>query len=308
MNDRSRRWYRGLPWYARFGLGTLFASGLGAAGWLIGYRFWHNAHAEEAAAMTSASLVTLVYGAADAKMRPFVVDSVMAFLLGVPLIYVLVLLTEIPVTALGLVPFSAHAYFVRPVLGALVGTGLCVLLNLKGMSSKVLDRMNSTPGEDPWAGMRQWFFDGLSFRTGIAFMVAALFVIPRPTMDALITVGAAWGIVAAAVQLVFTVHADRQPVREAWLRILLIEFLLAFGLILTLAQAISNHSLARQALELVPPAVLTCAATYGAVCLIATATAHDPGRAENHTLSSNSGGGSGGRSAHVPDHHLSGLS
>jgi hypothetical protein len=98
--------------------------------------------------------------------------------------------------------------------------------------------------------------------------------------------------VAAAVQLVFTVHADRQPVREAWLRILLIEFLLASGLILALPQAISNHSLARQELELVPPAVLTCAATYGVVCLIATllratATAHDAGRAENRTLSTN---------------------
>jgi hypothetical protein len=226
-------------------------------------------------------------------MRPFVVGSVMAFLLGVPLIYVLVLLTEIPLTAFGLVPFSAHAYFVRPALGALTGTGLCVLLNLKGTFSKVLDRMNSTPGGDSWAGMRQWFFDGMSYRTGIAFMVAALFVIPRPTVDALITVGAAWGVVAAAVQLVFTVHADRQPVREAWLRILVIEFLLACFLYLALVQAIFNHSVARQALELIPPAALTCAATYGVVCLIAallraTATAHDEGRAENRTLSTSS--------------------
>jgi hypothetical protein len=286
MNDRSRHWYRGLPWYVRFGLGVLLTGGLGAAGWLIGYRFGHNANAEEFAAMTSASLVILIYGAADAEMRPFIVGSVMAFLLGVPLIYVLVLLTEFPLTAFGLVPFSAHAYFVRPVLGALAGTGLCVLLNLKATASKALDRMNSTPGGDPLAGMREWFFDGLSFRTGIAFMLAALFVIPRPTVDALITIGAAWGIVAAAVQLVFTVHADRQPVREAWLRILLIEILLAFGLITTLIGAISNHPLAPQALELVSPAALTCAATYGVVCLIATAATLPWATATTHALGS----------------------
>jgi hypothetical protein len=209
----------------------------------------------------------LAYGAIYAKTRVIIVDSIMVFLLGVPLIYTLVLLIQIPLLAFGLVPFSAHTYFATSILGALVGTGLGVLWNLKGTFSKA-----SESTDDEQFDMQRWFFDGVSFRTAIAFVIAAFFVVPQPKPAALITLGVAWGVVAAAVQLVFTVLVDHESVRKGWLRIVIVEILVVLILLVGLLTNIPHLLIMSQTLELGLSAALACAMTYGLVYLSVTAT------------------------------------
>jgi hypothetical protein len=208
----------------------------------------------------------LVYGMTYAKTRVIIVDSIMVFLLGVPLIYTLVLFIQIPLLAFGLVQFSAHTYFVTSILGALVGTGLCVLWNLKGTFSKA-----SESTDDERFDIERWFFDGVSWRTAIAFVIAASFVIPKPKPAALITLGVAWGVVAAVVQLVFTVLVDHESVRKGWLRIVMVEILVVLILLFGLLTNIPHLPMMIQALELGLSAALACAMTYGLVYLSTTA-------------------------------------
>ncbi|HEY5988897.1 MAG TPA: hypothetical protein VIV12_21330 [Streptosporangiaceae bacterium] len=262
MDDRFGRSYRGLPQAVRSGLGGLCFGGFCVGGWFVGRRFWHDPTPGVFAGLGVASLV---YGAAYTKTRAIIVDSIMVFFLGVPLIYSLVLITQIPLLVLGLVPFNAHAYFVTPILGATVGTGMCTLYNLKGTLSKA-----SESTTDQRFDMQRWFFDGVSYRTAIAFVLAALFVVPATKPAALITLGVAWGAVAAAVQIIFIVLFDHESVREGWLRIVMVEVLLAVCVWLGLAFGISNHPVVGQTLELGLPAALTVAVTYGLVYLIAT--------------------------------------
>lgn len=264
MGDRLGRWYRGLPRAVRFGIWALFVVGFCGGGWLAGRRFSHD---PTLGVLAGLGVAGFVYGAIYADTRVIIVDSIMTFLLGVPLIYLLVLLVQIPLLAFGLVPFSAHTYYVNSIFGALVSTGVSVLGNVKGTFEKA-----SESSTDKRFDMQRWFLNGVSFRTAIAFVLASLFVVPGAKPLAMITLGVAWGVVAATVQLVFTVLVDHESVREGWPQIVILEVLVVMCLLVGLAIGISNYPVVGQSLELGIPAVLSCAVTYGLVYLIATAT------------------------------------
>ncbi len=256
------RWYRGLRRSGRIGLWVLLSVGFSVGGWFSGHLFWHDPATGVLAGLFA---LLVAYGVTEAGIRSVIVDSIVTFFLGVPLIYALVLFAQLPLLALGLVPFSAHAYFVKPVLGALVGTGLSVLWNLKGTFSTA-----SEPGfEGGRAALHQLFLAGAKVRTPVAFLIAALFVAPGHNSSSMIVIGALWGIVAAAVPVALTVLVDHKTVRAGWPVIVIIEAVLV---LCGLVSGLSGHSGVGQTLDLVLPAAITCAVTYGLADLIATAT------------------------------------
>ena len=256
------QWHRGLRRSGRIGLWMLLSAGFGVGGWFSGYRFWHDPATGVLAGLFA---LLVVYGVTDAGIRSVIVDPIVAFFLGVPLIYALVLFAQLPLLALGLVPFSAHAYFVKPVPGALMGTGLSVLWNLKGTFSTA-----SEPGfEGSRAALHRLFLAGVEVRTPVAFLIAVVFVAPGHNSFSLIVIGALWGMVAAAIPVVFTVLADHKTVRAGWPVIVIIEAVLVLS---GLAGGLSGHSRMEQTLDLVLPAAITCAVTYGLADLITTAT------------------------------------
>jgi hypothetical protein len=255
----------------RLGVGVLLVAGFLLSPLFLGRLYW----LAPAVVLYGLGTAGLVASIKDPESRVIMASGLVVFLLGVPLIYLLVLLIQIPMLALGLVPFRAHTYFVRSIFGALAGTGLVVLWNLKGTFQKAAESSES------WAGKRidmwRWFWDGMSFRIAMAFVLAGLFAVPGgPKPAALIALGVAWGVVAAAIQLAYTVVADHEPVRAGLPRIVVVEVVvvtcLLFGLLRGIS-GISKPATIGQALELGLPAALTCAVTYGLVYLTATVTA-----------------------------------
>ena len=184
-------------------------------------------------------------------------EAVVAFVLGVPLIYGLVLLTQTPIVAFGLTSFSAHTFFVRSIYGDLVGTGVCVLISFVSVLKKGLEPDDTVRV----LGLSRLFFIGISLWTSFAFLIAGAYVIPEHKATAMILFGTTWGVVAAAATSFCTVLVDREPVREGWLPLLIIEFFLANCLWV----ALTDHSV----LAAVIPAILACPLAYGLVCLAA---------------------------------------
>ena len=256
------QWYWGFPRSGRFGLWALLTVGFGMGGWFLGHRFWHD---PPTGAIAGLLVLVVVYGVTDAAIRLVIVDSIITFFLGVPLIYTLVLLAQLPLLAFGLVPFSMHTYLVNPIRGALVGTGLSVLFNLKG----TLSASSESGSDDGRAALHRLFLAGVELRLPVAFLIAALFIVPGHKPAALIILGALWGIVAAGVLAVFTVLVDHETVRSGWPLIALVEIVLMVGGLITVLPDYSRLGLT---LALVLPAAIACAVTYGVVDLIATAT------------------------------------
>ena len=231
---------------------------LGGVFGLFGWYFGHSYHQPTIGFYAGLFTAGVIYCLATLdEAIDVILESIIAFVLGVPLIYGLVLLTQIPLLAFGLISFSVHAFFVSSILGALVGTGFCVLYNLRATLSKGLDSVAEQPR------LNELFLIGLSLWWGPgAFLLAGLFVVPEHKVAAMIVFGAAWGMVFAAAQSFFTVLVDRKSVRDGWSSIVLVEFLLA----IVLLGAIFDHWL----LEVVLPAAFACAVTYGLVYLIAS--------------------------------------
>jgi len=222
----------------------------GLFGWYFG-RYYHHPTVGLNIGLFTAG-ITYVLATVDGIFT-VIGEAIVAFVLGVPLIYGLVLLTETPSLAFGLTPFSAHTFFVRSFFGALVGGGICIVFSLRYVFAK-------GPASDP-TGLNKLFWMGVSFRTSFAFLFASMFVIPEHNAAAMILFGTVWGILAAASQSFFTVLVDREPVREGWFLLLIVESLLIGSLTL----ALYDLSL----LAAVIPAALACPLAYGLVCLAA---------------------------------------
>lgn len=252
---------------------------LGGVFGLIGWYFGHLYHQPGIGFCAGLFTAGLIYSVATLdEAIDVILGSIMAFVVGVPVIYALVLFTQIPLLAFGLITFSAHAFFVSSIFGALVGTGFCALLNLaKTLSGRSDDekmihliieyRMHGVVATDDSAAeqprLRERFLMGLSIFSPFAFLIAGLFVVPEHKVAAMITFGAAWGMVFAAAQSFFTVLVNRKSVRDGWISIVVVGlFLLSLGLV----DAIFNHWM----LEVVLPAAIACAVTYGLVYLIAS--------------------------------------
>jgi hypothetical protein len=229
---------------------VLVLSGVfGLIGWYFGH-WYHHANIGLYAGLFTAGLIYFVMTIDEAI--DVILKSIITFVLGVPIIYGLVLLTQIPLLVFDLISFSAHTFFVSSILGALAGTGLVALVTL----SKVLDSGAAQPR------LNELFLISASLQGPLAFLIAGSFVVPEHEVAAMIAFGTAWGMVFAAAQSFFTVLVDRKSVRDGWFSIILVEFLLAPFLVL----AIFQHWL----LEVVLPAAIACAVTYGLVYLIAS--------------------------------------
>jgi len=236
---------------------AMFAAVLGGVFGLIGWYFGHWYHHATIGLWVGLSVAGLIYAASTEETSGITFESIAVFILGVPLVYGLVLFTQISLLVFGLISFSAHTFFVRSILGALVGTGVCAALNLRGTVSSGLGAIaNDEPPE-----LNKRFWTGLSLRAPFAFMIAGTFVIPGHKFSAIVAFGAAWGMVAAAAVSFFTVLVERKSVREGWFSIAVAEYIL----VILLFGGIFHHAL----LELALPAALACAATYGLIYLIA---------------------------------------
>lgn len=280
------QWFGQVKWSLRSGLwgaamvaAVLVLGGVfGLIGWDVG-RWYHQPDIGFCAGLFTAGIISSV--AIFDEAIDVIFGSITAFVVGVPLIYGLVLLTQIPLLVFGLITFSAHAFFVSSIIGALVGTGFCTLINLartiSGRSDneklihliiwarmyRVVDTGDSEAEQPGW--LHERFMMGLSVFGPYAFLIAGLFVVPEHEhkVAAMIAFGAAWGMVFAAALSFFTVLVDRKPVRDGLISIVVVEIvLLSVGLV----YGIFSHWL----LEVVLPAITACAVTYGLVYLIAS--------------------------------------
>jgi len=263
--EASQRRWRREQWRRRL-VGVAWAiltGGLAVGGWFVGHLYWHDPTLGVFAGLFGAFLV---WGMTDKRTRIEFAIAGACFAVGVPAIYVLALLTELPLLAAGIIPFSLHRFVVTPLLGAAVGTGLMVLWSLKGAYSKIAEPRRY--GEER-ADFRETFLSGLSMRAAVAFVIAGGFIIPAESVAALVMLGALWGALSAVVQALFTSLLDREPLHDAWFRIILVEILLSLGLIVGLINGINDHAVFWTTLELIPPAAVACVATFGALELIA---------------------------------------
>jgi hypothetical protein len=256
MTDRY--WQRARRRDRLVGFGwTALVGGSAIAGWFIG-GYWQEAPLGLFAGLSVACLLSLLI--IDDEIRATTGGT---FALGVPVIYVLVVVTEVPLVAAGLVPFSIHRMFLTPLIGAVVGTAVVVLSALKGAAKLIADRPRApSGGPRDFTATILW---GLSVRAGTAFLIASGFVVfPIDRGPAVMVLGVSWGIVAGCSQAVFTVLLDRQPVRTGWSRIVVIEFMLALLLIGVAIAALKDHA-HRWLLQLPVAAAITCAVTFAVV-------------------------------------------
>jgi hypothetical protein len=253
---------------------TVLLGGLCLVAWYFG-RFYHH---PAMGLYIGMAIAGLIYGLTTERTSSVTSEAIMAFLVGVPLIYALVLLTQVPLLVLGLIPYSAHTYFVTSIAGALVGAGFCALGSLY---ATLKDAVDAIAHHEVGAIEERSFLMRVSFRAPLGFLAAVGFVLAGHKLGAtaMLVLGTAAGMVAAAAQSIFTVMADHRSVREGWLLILVIEFLLALGLAGGLFEGIFNHSLVRPTMELVLSAAIACAVTYGLVYLTATLLRATPTRA-----------------------------
>jgi hypothetical protein len=203
------------------------------------------------------SLVWLLWNEDTALL---VISAVLAFLAAAPVVYVLTLVTRAVQLAFGAAPMDGPgAFFLRNVDGVLLGAALGVGLSLLGAVKKCLAPLGPSGGRPD---LYESFRLGLSFRVPLAFLLAGLMDLPA-TPSARVILGAAWGIVAALGAMVYTATVQKEPVRAAWVQVLVTELIfLLGGLIGVVDGLIDNHETFEQATQLVPAAAVSCAATY----------------------------------------------
>ena len=207
-----------------------------------------------------------VYGMMTTK-NSFAVffDSIMAFLLGAPLIYTLVLLTQIPLVVLGLIPFSEHAYFVTSAFGALVGTFILLVHNFSDMAAEaaVLHDVHH---------VHKMFRDGMSPIFACAFGVAVAAPMHGYRAAAVwIIVGTIVGILAVAATFAFIVLGIAED-KSASENLTNLAILLLWALPGALSNGISGHSW--QSLEVALAAEIVVAFGLGGTALRRAFSSH----------------------------------
>lgn len=229
-------------------------------GWYLGH--WY--HWSSPAGLTvGLCVVGVAYGLTDSDYRYTVAGSAMTFLVGVPLLYVLVLVAQLPLMGLGLVSARPHSYLVGPIRGALVGCTFAVLWNAKGVLELVAKHH---------LDVREEFWRGASFRASLAFMIAGGFVLPglaEHKSAAAIALGLMCGVIAAGAMVAFTVLVIGKTLRQGWFELLWVEGALLLTLIGVLFVGLYNRPLMLDLLELLAAMAFACALTYAAIYLIA---------------------------------------
>jgi hypothetical protein len=160
-----------------------------------------------------------IYCLTSAIALTIIFDSILAFLLGVPLIYALTLLTQAPLLAPGLIPFSTHTYFGTSALGAVAGCCWLATANAKATLKR--------PAEGGRESIHVAFWDGAALAAPFAFVTAIAFPVHgHRAAGVWIVIGTMAGIVAAAATSLFAALAHDGPAGDESLNLMVLELVL----------------------------------------------------------------------------------
>ncbi|MFG1872499.1 hypothetical protein [Micromonospora arborensis] len=272
-------------------LGALAVAVSGALGWFVGEAL--GGHGEVGLAVVY-GIGVLLWALLDEHTGEATFTAILAFVLGLPIVYVVVVGVKLIVLALGLADLSTRDVLLSSLLSALAGTGISVGLSLVGAFKRAME---------PSAGLRtanleESFLSGLSFRMPLALLIAGLMDLPD-TPAARVVTGTVWGVAAAVCVVVYTGLVDREPIRHAWFHIVVVQvILLACGLFAVI-QSLGEANLVDEAVQLAVPASAACGATYLLTLLGATAArllhrnAPDPSEAAPSTAAPSISGDTG---------------
>ncbi|MEV1333968.1 hypothetical protein AB0J20_30845 [Micromonospora costi] len=243
--------------------GVLAVAVPGALGWFVGEAL--GGHGEVGLAVVY-GIGVLLWALLDEHTGEATLTAILAFVVGLPIVYVVVVAVKLLVLAFGLADLSARDVLLSSLLSALVGTGISVGLSLVGAFKRATEPSASRRPAD----LEESFLSGLSFRMPLALLIAGLMDLPD-TAAARVVTGTAWGVAAAVCALVYTGLVDREPIRRAWFHIVVVQVvLLAFGLFAVI-ESVGEANLVDEAVQLAVPASAACGATYLLALLGATA-------------------------------------
>ncbi|PYC74898.1 hypothetical protein C7C45_03120 [Micromonospora arborensis] len=244
-------------------LGALAVAVPGALGWFVGEALGGQG---EVGLAVVYGIGVLLWALLDEHTGEATFTAILAFVLGLPIVYVVVVGVKLLVLALGLADLSARDVLLSSLLSALAGTGISVGLSLVGAFKRAMEPSAGRRSAD----LQESFLSGLSFRMPLALLIAGLMDLPE-TPAARVVTGTAWGVAAAVCAVVYTWLVDREPIRRAWFHIVVVQvILLACGLFAVI-QSLGEADLVDEAVQLAVPASASCGATYLLTLLGATA-------------------------------------
>jgi hypothetical protein len=184
------------------------------------------------------------------------VNAVFAFVLLVPVVYVLLMALRATLALAGLARYGdPDAFMVTGTGGVLVGSALICLLTARGTLKTAADR------EAPSSEWDEIFVRGLWIRVPFALLIAAIPGVPETT-PARIVVGVFWGVVMAVCALLHNAYVDRKPAPRALFHVVFAEVLLGFVLLVGVMEGLRDRTVLRETLETVPAAAVACMLTY----------------------------------------------
>ncbi len=249
----------GLTLAISIGLAIFVAPGV--LGWFIADKNWHQGDLGAFAPYIVAGLAALIYASlTDLEMRAFVVHAAATLLAAIPLLYILTLILEIIA-----LPFDPAQYndlghfFVASVPGVLIASGLAVLLSLKGAAKIASDRSSSRRGR---LSLTELFFEGMALRIPFGLLVPAWLIAPD-AHSARIASGMYLGLMFAVTAMMSRTLINKEPLKEIWWYIILVEALLAFVMFLLVLDGVAeDKKVLALALETIPYACAACLVTY----------------------------------------------
>ena len=222
----------------------------GVVGWFVGNSLGGHG---EAGLLAGYGVLALLIALIDRASGPVTLRAFAAFLLGLPVVFVLVVLVKLLLQLLDLASFPARELWLTSLWGALVGSGLAVGTAWLGTMRKASARSPYEPRLD----IDEVFHFMLSFRFPLALLIAAIFGLPD-TAGARAVVGGFWGVLAGVGAVLYATLVDEKPVRAAWFHIIIAELLLVLGVVAVLVEGSGLTA----ALQLTGPASVACVVTY----------------------------------------------
>ncbi|MFC6022211.1 hypothetical protein ACFP2T_39395 [Plantactinospora solaniradicis] len=253
------------------GLGVLGVAIVSALGWFVGEAL--GGHGEAGLAVVY-GIGVLLWALLDEHTGEATFTAILAFLIGLPIVYAVVVVVKLVVLVFALADLGARDVLLSSLLSALAGTGISGGLSLVGAFRRATEPSASRRPAD----LEESFLSGLAFRMPLALLIAGLMDLPY-TPAARIVTGAAWGIAAAVCALVYMGVVEKEPIRKAWFIIVIVQVvILACGLFAVL-QSLGEANVVDEAVQLAVPASLACGLTYLLALLGATAARLLPKRA-----------------------------
>ncbi|MEU7804745.1 hypothetical protein AB0B10_36370 [Micromonospora arborensis] len=244
-------------------LGVLAVAVPGALGWFVGEALGGQG---EVGLAVVYGIGVLLWALLDEHTGEATFTAILAFVLGLPIVYVVVVGVKLLVLALGLADLSARDVLLSSLLSALAGTAISVGLSLIGAFKRAMEPSAGRRSAD----LEEPFLSGLSFRMPLALLIAGLMDLPD-TPAARVVTGTVWGVAAAVCAVVYTGLVDREPIRRGWFHIVVVQvILLACGLFAVI-QSLGEADVVDAAVQLAVPASASCGATYLLTLLVATA-------------------------------------